>query len=370
MIAGCDATSNGDWSRPKQYPAVRQVEPPIRQVVDRAMDDFSEPPPFNWGEGVLMGGVMEAALALDEPKYVRFVQQWADHWNRQDIAEILEGAPDAYLKAYCGHWGPGYPLVLLYRATGNETYLDMAKQIADFILTRATRTDEGGFGHWGGNYELWSDTLYMLTPLFTELTDITGDRRYLDEAITQLDIVARRTQDPDTGLFWHMYDAPADRIVGVQWARGNGWVAMSYVAVLEYLEEDHPAYERLLDQFDRLVDGLLEVRDESACMWHTVLDDPETYLETSATAMILSSFVRAERAGFLRLDDPRIIPCTWRAIEDKVSEDGHVFDVSAGTIPDHPEVYAVKYKGTYTWGTGAFLMAASALLPDHPTSLK
>lgn len=353
--------------------AQRALEPPVapmmQTVADRVLDDFPEPPPFDWGEGVLMAGMMRAGLVLDEPRYVDFVKAWADHWRQQGLTAVLEGRPDARNRRYCGHWGPGYPVLLLHEKTGNEAYLDMTRQIADFIMTRATRTSDGGLGHWGDNHQLWVDTLYMVGPPFAHLSRLTGDERYLQEAVRQIDIYQRHTQDEETGLFWHMYDDEQKQRVGTLWARGNGWVAMTYVMVLAQLDPDSPAFERLHRDFTRQMDALLRVQDRDSMLWHTVLDHSETYLETSSTAMILSSLVEARRLGLYEPKDPGVIPRTWTALAAKVDEDGHVFDVSGGTMPTAVEEYAAKVRGTYTWGTGAFLLAAAALEESRGASV-
>jgi len=345
--------------------ATQDLEPPVgpmmQTVADRVLIDFPSPPPFDWGEGVLMAGMMRAGLVLDEPKYIDFVKAWADHWRRQGLAAVLEGRPGEPIRRYCGHWGPGYPVLLLHEKTGDDAYLDMTRQIADFIMTRATRTRDGGLGHWGDNRQLWVDTLYMVGPPFVHLARLTGERRYLDEAVRQIDIYQRHTQDERTGLFWHMYDEPSDKRVGTLWARGNGWVAMTYVMVLAGLDRGAPAFARLHRDFRRQMDALLKVQDRETMLWYTVLDRSETYLETSATAMILSSLVEARRLGLYESPDPNVIPRTWKALAAKVDEDGRVFDVSGGTMPATVEEYANKARGTYTWGTGAFLLAAAAL---------
>jgi len=335
-------------------------EQAMRRVADRVLQDFPEPPPFDWGEGVLMAGMMRAGMVLDEPRYIDFVKQWADHWRKQGLAELLAGSPNDQLKGYCGRWGPGYPVMLLYERTGDEAYLDMTRQIAAFIMNDATRTRDGGLGHWRDNKELWVDTLYMVGPPFAHLTKVTGDPRYLEEAVRQLNIYQSHTQEAN-GLFWHMYDEVSGERKGVLWGRGNGWVAMSYVKVLEHLPRRSPEYAELLADFRRLMDGLLAVQDKESHMWHTVLDHPETYLETSATAMILGSLIDADRLGIYRPADRGVIPRTWAALAKKVDADGRVFDVSGGTMPQPLEVYAEKAKGTYTWGTGAFLLAAASL---------
>jgi unsaturated rhamnogalacturonyl hydrolase len=332
-----------------------------RQVADQVLQDYPEPPKFDWGEGVLMGGMMHAGITLDEPRYIEFVRNWADHWDEKGLEKILAGGPTEEIQKYCGHWGPGYPVFLLYKHTGDEKYLRMARTIAEFIMNDATRTNEGGLGHWGGNKQLWVDTLYMVAPLFAGLSQATGEKSYLDDAANQLKIYARRTQDPDTALFWHMYDATDQQIKGVLWGRGNGWVAMSYVEILQAMQRNSPEFQSLLVDFRRLVKGLLTVRDQNKHLWHTILTNPDTYIETSASAMILSSLAKAEALDLITLPNQDLITETWAALAEKVNKQGYVIDVSGGTIPDKPEVYASKITGTYTWGTGAFLMAACTL---------
>lgn len=340
------------------------VQPPpeklMRQVADRVLVDFPEPPPFDWGEGVLMAGMMRAGAVLDEPRYIDFVQKWADHWRARGLEKLLPDGPTDEIKGYCGYWGPGYPVMLLHERTGDPAYLEMVRQIAKFIMNDATRTSDGGLGHWRGNYQLWVDTLYMVGPPFAHLTKVTGDEQYMNEAIRQINIYQGHTQE-ENGLFWHMYDDPSGKRVGVLWGRGNGWVAMTYVMVLQHLPKDSPAYPKLKADFTRLMDGLLAVQNKQSYLWHTVVDHPETYEETSATAMILGSLIEAEQSGLYKAADRDLIRKTWAALAKKVDAQGRVFDVSGGTMPQPLEVYATKDKGTYTWGTGAFLMAAAAL---------
>lgn len=337
------------------------VGPVVRCVADRVLADFRDPPPFNWGEGVLMAGMLRAGAALDEPKYEQFVRAWADRWEGE-LDAVLEGTPDGPGHMYCGVWGPAAPVLRLYERTKDRRYLAMAEKVAAFIETRATRTASGALAHWGGNQQLWVDTLYMVCPVMANLTRVTGRGEYLDEAVRQLDLFAARLQDPATDVFWHMYDESTGQIVGVRWGRGNGWVAMSYVEVLRELDRRSPAYARRAAEFRRLMDGLLLLQDGETHLWHTALDHPETYTETSAAAMFLASLVDAQRLGLYSPKDRDVIPRTWTALAGRVDADGHVIGVSGGTGPTPLEHYASKVQGAFTWGTGAFLLAGGTLL--------
>ncbi len=371
-----------------------------RRVADRVLVDFPRPPPFNWGEGVLMAGMMRAGAVLEEPRYVAFVRAWADHWRAAGIDRLLEGDEHAGLRRYCGQWGPGYALLLLYERTQDPAYLEIARQIADFLLTRAGRTREGGFTHYGDSKQLWVDTLYMSIPLLVHLARVDARPELLREAAHQMIVYSDRLQDDRTGLFYHMYDEPSGRLTDVLWGRGNGWVALSYVELLSEMEKGSgsfcrngpkgaahkmnltpfPEFPRIDRDFRNQMAGLLAMQDDQTQLWHTVLDRQDSYLETSCSAMILCSLIRAERYGLLskkgvRLHlperpsgcfaqmkpDPFRLEKTWRGLAAKVDETGHVVGVSAGTITGRYEDYARKGVGTYTWGTGAFLLAASGL---------
>ncbi|MBI4581400.1 MAG: glycoside hydrolase family 88 protein [Planctomycetes bacterium] len=353
VISGCLAPT-----------ARTSLEPPpadvLRRVADGVLVDFPQPPPFDWGEGVLMAGMMRAGTVLNEPRYVGFVRTWADHWHKEGLETILRGRPGDPIKGYCGHWGSGYPVILLYEKTRKPVYLDMVRQIAGFIMTEATRTPEGGLGHWQGSQQLWVDTLYMVVPPFAHLTRLTGERQYLDEAVRQINIYQGHNQDAG-GLFWHNYDDAARKLLGALWGRGNGWVAMSYVEVLRQLPKNSPEYGKLCADYGRLMDALLACQDKESRLWHTVLDHPETYLETSASAMFLGSLVEADRLGIYHLKDRNVIPATWAALAAKVDREDRVLDVSGGTMAGTVKQYGDKERGTYTWGTGAFLLAAAAL---------
>ena len=50
----------------------------------------------------------------------------------------------------------------------------------------------------------------------------------------------------------------------------------------------------------------------------------------------------------------------WQGVAGTVQKDGRVAGVSAGTGPSGSAGYQAKEVGTYTWGTGALLLAACA----------
>lgn len=75
------------------------------------------------------------------------------------------------------------------------------------------------------------------------------------------------------------------------WGRGNGWVVFSMTELLEVLPEDHPKRNDLIEFLNTLCEGYLALQDDEG-MWHQVLNDHESYPETSCTSMFIYAFSR------------------------------------------------------------------------------
>lgn len=236
-----------------------------------------------------------------------------------------------------------------------------ANDVVQFMETQATRTTDGGLGHWRDNYQLWVDTLFMSCPVYAEMSEVMRRPKYLTEAARQLNVSSNHLQSKRTGLFYHMYDEPEDKRTANFWGRGNGWTAMAYVSVLHHIKPDHDEYRRITKDFQRLAKGLIASQDPITGLFHTVLNNPKSYAETSASAMILYSLIEGQRMGLITIEDPEFVQRTWKGLATKADSNSVVFDVSAGTGPQDHKTYGKVPLGTETWGTGAFLLAATVL---------
>jgi hypothetical protein len=72
------------------------------------------------------------------------------------------------------------------------------------------------------------------------------------------------------------------------WARGNSWITIAIPIFLD-LMKDHlpktsPDYKFLVSTWKRQVDRLITLQDDKTGLWHTLLVDPTSYVESSASA--------------------------------------------------------------------------------------
>ena len=356
LLAGTLAAPADEKAANPQSPAAM-----VRTVADAVLRDFPEPPPFNWGEGVLLSGMVEAHRLTKDDRYLEFVRRFAEHWSSQGIGPLLSA------KGYCGHWGPGFALLEAHALKADPKALALADQIVDFMLHQATRTSDGGLDHFSGKPELWVDTLDMCCPVLVTKARMSQRPELQAEARRQLEVFARHLQDPATGLFYHHWSETSGRRTTNFWARGNGWVVISLLETLKNEPVDSSPAKPLRQMLEKQVASLLELQDPTTGLWHTVLNAPETYLETSASAMFVYAMAEGRHAGLLSPPSPKL-EAAWRGLCGRVNATGQVVGVSGGTGPTSKTGYARVPTGTYTWGTGAFLLAACSWARVEPAS--
>ena len=325
-------------------------------VAGRLIQNPPESYPFNWGEGVQMIGLMKAFERTRNTAYADYVARWADIYSPRSAEDLL-GMKDRR-PGYCGRWSPGTALLFLYQARHNPEHLRMARLILDFIWAGAERSPEGALGHWQGSHQLWVDTIYMACPLEAAFGTMEKKPEYIDDAARQLIAHSHPLQDQATGLFYHMWDwKTRERSAGL-WGRGNGWVIMSLADTMEAMDSRHPRYVELRTLALAMAKGLVKTQDQDG-MWHTVMDDPSTYPETSATCMVAYGLLKLVRLKVLPVWYFKPAQRAWLAVNEKYVHDGLVTGVSAGTAPQEKSGYGQIKVGSETWGTGAYLLAGS-----------
>ena len=178
---------------------------------------------------------------------------------------------------------------------------------------------------------IWLDDLYMSVPALAQMGQLTGERRYFDDAVKQVLQFAERMFVREKGLFIHGWVQGMAVHPEFHWARANGWALMTLVELLDVLPEDHPGRPAVLDLLRTHVRGLA-ARQSGSGLWHQLLDREDSYLETSATAIYTYSMARAIDKGWI---DPvaygPVASLAWNAVSTKVNARGQVEGTCVGT---------------------------------------
>ena len=287
--------------------SVRMVESEISRMPESWMLDFSKKLKWNYCHGLELQAFLD--VADQYPEYQQFVDYAISYTDTiiNEEGNILTYKQERF---NIDHVNPGKILFRLYDKTKDEKYRKALDVMRD-QLANQPRTTEGGF--WHKNIypsQMWLDGLYMGSPFYAEYAAKYNQPEAFDDITNQFTLVARKTYDPETGLYRHAWDESkamgwADPVTGQAphvWGRAVGWYMMAMVDVLDFMPLEHPGRDSLLNILKPLSETLLVYQDTNNGLWSQVLDMPEregNYHETSASAMFSYAFLKAARKGYL-----------------------------------------------------------------------
>lgn len=247
------------------------------------------------------------------------------------------------------------------RWTGDPYFLDTALDYGDWIVKNSVRTSTGAFQH-GGNLteEIWADTIFMIVLFLSRLARLTENQALAQEAARQLLLHLQYLQDPESGVLFHGYfcDEKSHKS-SARWTRGNGWITLGTPLLLAEIKGllDVPA--ELTERYQRLAAGLAKYQAPNG-LWHTVMDQPTFYQETSGSAGIACGLLKSVHQGML---DSSYLPVVEKAIGGVLSTltpEGMITGVSGGTPIMHTiEEYNRLTRYPTLYGQGLSLMLLS-----------
>ena len=239
----------------------------------------------------------------------------------------------------------------MYRQTQKTEYLEMGKWLADHEYENPREDGLTEFSRF------WVDDMYMVGSLQVQAFKSTGDKVYLDRAALHLKTYVDNLQRPN-GMFYHREDAP------FFWGRGNGWAAAALTEILLVLPENHEYYPALVTAFQKMMKTVASYQGNDG-MWHQLIDDEESFAETSSTGMFLYALASAIENGWLPFDVyVKQVEKGWEALASYVNEKGETADVCVGTNAKHRKKhYLTRPRSTGNFhGQAAVLWAATAMV--------
>jgi unsaturated rhamnogalacturonyl hydrolase len=232
---------------------------------------------------------------------------------------------------------PFLTLAYRYEETGDRTLLPWLDSWAEWAMRAMPRTPHGGMQHITlaeeNHHQLWDDTLMMTVLPLTKIGLLLDRPHYVREATFQFLTHVAYLMDRETGLWFHGWTFEGNHnFARARWARGNSWLTMVIPDFLELVDlpESDPVRRFLVEVLDAQVAALAELQDDSG-LWHTLLDDPSSYVEASATAGFAYGILKAVRKGYLDARYTAVAEQAVRAVTANISDDGELLQVSFGT---------------------------------------
>jgi rhamnogalacturonyl hydrolase YesR len=207
----------------------------------------------------------------------------------------------------------------LAERSGDKRYIELVRKAADLGFTKT-----GEMLEFMPFHDEMSDSVFMATPIVVKAGKLTGERKYFDLAARHFAFMQKLVLRPD-GLYRH------SPLTDAAWGRGNAFPALGLALALSDFPKDHPAYQHMMAEFQQHMFVLARFQDEDG-MWREVIDQPGSYAETSATAMIGMAMERGIRNGWLDpvAYQPRVNRA-WAAVQARVGKDGQIVDVCEST---------------------------------------
>jgi unsaturated rhamnogalacturonyl hydrolase len=291
---------------------------------------------YEWG--VTYAGMLLATKATGDQKYadysnkrIKLIADIAENYKEKNIKDkdmLKTLHPEAldFAGALCAAF-------IKAKQDGLKANADpLINNYIDFISNKQFRLTDGTLArNRPQDNTIWLDDMFMSVPALAQMGKYTGNVKYFDDAVKQVNQFSGRMFNKEKGIYMHGWVQSMEDHPQFHWARANGWAVMTMVELLEVLPKDHPGYAGVLAQLQAHIKGLAKYQDGTG-FWHQLLDKNDSYLETSATAIYTYSIARAINRGYV--DKMTYAPMTllaWNAVASKVNDKGQVEGTCVGT---------------------------------------
>ena len=288
---------------------VRMADSEMKRNPQSWMVDFSKDLKWNYCHGLELEAIYDVYKKTGDKKYYNYALSYAD--------TVIN--PDGTIKSYkleeynIDRLNSGKMLFPIYAETKDEKYR-LAMSLLKSQMDTHPRISNGGFWHKKiYPHQVWLDGLYMAGPFLAEYGATFNAPELFDEVALQLTTAYEDLLDEKTGLLYHGWDESrqqrwADPVTGKSsnfWSRSIGWYMMALVDVLDFMPENHPKRNEIIDILNKISAAVEKYRDPSSGMWFQVTDKGDkagNYLESSGSAMFIYTWVKGAQKGYLPND--------------------------------------------------------------------
>ncbi|MBF4507833.1 glycoside hydrolase family 88 protein [Flavobacterium sp. JLP] len=324
---------------------------------------------YEWG--VTYAGMLLASKATGEKyfadysnKRIQLIADIAANYNEKNIKDkdmLKTLHPEAldFAGALCAAF-------IKAKKEGLKADIDpLVNNYIDFISNKQFRLKDGTLArNRPQDNTLWLDDMFMSVPALAQMGNYTGNAKYYDDAVKQVNQFSERMFNTQKGIYMHGWVESMQVHPQFHWARANGWAVMTMVELLEVLPKNHPGYPQVLAQLQKHIAGLVQYQDGTG-FWHQLLDRNDSYLETSATAIYAYSIARAINRGYVdKMTYAPAVLLAWNAVASKVNDKGQVEGTCVGTgMGFDPAFYYYRPVSVFAaHGYGPVLLAGSEVI--------
>ena len=281
---------------------------------------------WEWTHGVGLYGMYQYYRQTGDKKMCEIIDSWfADRF--------AEGATTKNVNTMA----PFLTLAYRYEETRDPSYLPWLESWAEWAMYEMPRTEHGGMQHITlaeeNHQQMWDDTLMMTVLPLAKIGKLLNRPEYVEEATYQFLLHVQNLMDRETGLWFHGWNYEGNHnFAQARWARGNSWLTIVIPDFLELVDlpENNAVRRYLVQVLESQVAALAKCQDDSG-LWHTLLDDPHSYLEASATAGFAYGILKGIRKRYIGKQYAEVAEKAMKGIVKNISPEGELLQVSFGT---------------------------------------
>jgi rhamnogalacturonyl hydrolase YesR len=294
------------------------------EKVKRAMLSMQR---YAWEQGVAAQAMLESGET-----------EWVILMAKDAVLRQLDDGRLAVVSSNQGVTDPaanGEAVFFAAKTTGDSTLQRGAEKMLDYLLTKAPKTKEGTLHHIAHKPQVWVDSMYMAPPFIA----VAGRP---DEAVKQIEGFRKLLWNPEKKLFSQIWDDGLNDFYRKDfWGVGNGWAAAGMARVIKALPQQMAREKKRLVSYVReVIDGCLAYQRPDG-LFHDVIDNPKTFIETNLSQMLAYSIYRGIQGRWLDVSYRKHADRMRKAAHQKVDKYGLVQDVcgapnfeSAGTATE------------------------------------
>jgi len=279
---------------------------------------------WEWPQGVALSALYRYYRETGDKSVLEYLIRWYDR-------HIANGLPSKNVNTMC----PMLGLTYVYEEVRNPAYEKVLLEWADYALFKLPRAGEGGIQHivsgQSNDGQLWIDTLYMTVLFIARMGVLFGNEDMIEESIYQFLVHIKHLADIQSGLFFHGWSFIERRhFSNVLWGRGNSWYTAGVVDFLDIVPLENGIKRYLISTLLTQALSLKKLQDVSG-LWHTVINDNTSYLESSASCAFAYGILKAVRKGYLDKEFLEVGIKALNGVLSKIDDNGILHGVSYGT---------------------------------------
>ena len=228
--------------------------------------------------------------------------------------------------------GPmGASLITLNQRHPDDAFQKYIETTNHHIMVSEPRLADGTIARlWPHENTIWADDAFMAVSFISRMGEVTGEKKYFDDAANQILNYTRYLWCPEKQIYYHCYHTDNKEHGVAHWSRANGWIFMATADLLARMPENHPMREDVIKNFQMQASGVARYQGKNG-LWHQLLDKEDSYEEITGSSMFVFGIAKGVKEGWLH---PDFIYVAWQGFKgmlSKISENGDVTAICVGT---------------------------------------